>query len=293
MNNLSAFENPPADHAKRIFSFPTLFIINILLILFVFPSCSNHQKTDDENERDKMLSNKVKKMTEFTTSVYSGIDQKEYISSVVFFDNKGCLSRETKYAPDGSTESSTTCEYDLNGNRIVTKGSIADSSAYKETRSYDGDNNRIELIHFLSVNTYKYRNIASYDKEGRMIGLDWYWPSGLCEKRKYSYENDTKIKEEAFSPTGDLLYSWAYKYDKNNNLIEAVQHNANNSVLSKILYVYGNYNLLAKKTFYAGESVQNSQTYEYNKHGLLVGKADYNPYGKIYAKYRYEYEFFQ
>ena len=261
------------------------------LVLGLLSSCSHHLKTDEETDRELMLRNQVKSMTEFITTVYVGIEKNEFISKEILFDRNGLKRKIINHGSDGSIESTVTCDYDKNNNLVLTKGINSDSTSFKEIRNYDKNNNRIDLYHYLPDGTYKYRNVASYDTEGRMTELDWYWPTGLKAKRFYYYDGTIKTEETEYSLEGALVYKWKYKYDSNHNLTEAVQYKPDNMILSRILYAYGNDNQLIKKIFYSGESIQNSQTYEYDKNGLLSVKNDFNPFGKVTAKYRYQYEF--
>lgn len=263
------------------------------LLVGLLSSCSHHIKTDEETECELMQRNKVKSITEFTTPVNVGIEGKEFISKKTNFDNNGLKRKILSYDADGSIESTVTCNYDKNNNLILTQGVNSDNTSFKETRSYDKNNNRIDLYHYLPDGTYKYKNTASYDDKGRMTELDWYWPTGLKAKRFYSYMGENKIEEKEYSPKGELYYLWEYKYDDDNNLIEAVQRKPDSTILSKITCIFGNDKQLLKKSFYSGETLQNSQTYEYDKNGLLIAKNDFNPFGKVIIKYRYQYEYFR
>ncbi|MBI4947359.1 MAG: hypothetical protein HY840_13285 [Bacteroidetes bacterium] len=263
------------------------------LVLVLLSSCSYHLKTEEEAERELMLRNKVKSITELTTPVRVSLDAEEYISKETIFDQNGFKRKVVNHNADGSIESTVTCGYDKNNNLILTQGANSDKTSFKETRSYDNHNNRIDLYHYLSDGSYKYRNRASYDSKGRMIELDWYWPTGLSAKRFYVYDGENMKEESEYSPQGQLLYKWKYKQDANNNLIEAVQYKPDSTILSKKVFFYSNVNQLIKRIFYSGESIQNSQTYEYNKNGLMSAKNDFNPFGKVSVKYRYQYEYFQ
>jgi hypothetical protein len=240
-----------------------------------------------------MASNKVKTMTEFTSSVNVGVIEKEFISKVSSFDRNGLKRQIIVYGTEGNIESKVSFDYDKNNNLVLSIGKNSDSTFFKETRSYDKNNNRIDLYHYLEDGTYKYKNTNGYDDKGKVIQQFWYWPTGLKEKRFYVYEGENITEETAFSPNGALAYSWKYKYDEDNNMIEAVQFNPGKKVLCKILYSYIGKDQLVKRAFFSGESLQNTETYEYDKNGLLSAKTIFNPYGKETMKYRYEYEYFQ
>ena len=170
----------------------------------------------------------------------------------------------------------------------------SDSTSFKETRSYDKDNNRIDLFHYLSDGHFKFKNTASYDDKGRVIELDWYWPTGLNAKNYFIYEGENLKEKIENSPQGELLCTWEYKHDKDNNLTEEVQYKPGGKTgLYKRVYFFGNNHQLLKQSFYANDALQNSQTYEYDTNGLMTSKNDFNPFGKITQNYRYHYEYFK
>src|SRR3989304_5258386 len=96
-----------------------------------------------------------------------------------------------------------------------------------------------------------------------------------------------------YNPEGKLTYSWTYKYDKMENLIESVQYYYPDSIINnKTIYEYNMYNQITKQTNYAKESIQKTVTYEYDRKNLLTAKTEYSPGGRVSAKYRYLYGFF-
>lgn len=281
-------------HFQPISNFPTERILIFFFLFGLLVACrSNHIITDDEKEQDTMLKNKVKSITEFTTPMRGSTEEKEYVSKVTTYDENGLRKEMIRYSPEGSIESTSKYEYDKKDNPIVTYTVNADGTSSKETRSYDKNNNRIDWFHFLKDGSFKVMNKASYDENGRMIELDWYWPSGLKGKCFYIFDGE-KLKEQLEkSPEGDLICKWEYKQDADNNIIEEIQYSSDGkTVMNKKSYVYDKNKQLIKKSFILDDSVQNSQSYEYNNTGLLIARSDLSPSGGLYAKYRYEFVFY-
>ena len=269
------------------------YIILISLMLFIF-SCSNDSKikTEEQLEHEMVLKHRIKKITEFMPSIVFGAEQKEQVSNLRFFDEKGFKKKEISYF-DGSIENIVTYEYDKAGNLIIENGIRSDSSfLYKITRSYYENNLRKELYFYLPDGSYKYRNLATYDKSGKMIELKYYWPDGLKAINKYQYKGNRKIEDTEYAPNGDFRYNWIYKYDNRDNLIEAVQYYPDSIINRKITYEYDAGKLLIKQRNYFGESVQNIFLFTYDDKKLVSSKIEVSAAGMISAKYRYEYEFY-
>jgi hypothetical protein len=197
------------------------------------------------------------------------------------------------YAADGSIESTIACDYDKNNNLVLMNGVNADGTSFREVTSYDKNGNRLELYHYLPDGTYKFKKSFTHDSNGKEIEIDWYGHGKLIAKVFYVYDGENLIKETESSPKAELVYTWNYKYDTNNNLVEAVQIMPDNTIMKKIAYTFGNDNQLIKKISYSGEEIENSKTFEYNENGLLLFQSDFNPFGNISIKYRYTYELFQ
>lgn len=271
-----------------------LFYLKLLFFnCTLFFSCSRPDKTNEIIGHEIILKNKVKKITEYKSIVHLGIVEKEQIINFKFFNEKGYLIKEKLFSSNGNTESVINYEYNINNNLVQKIGlDSINNLLFKETQSYDKNNNRIELFFYLPDKTYKYRNIAVYDNLGRMIELDWYWPTGLKAINKYKYDGSNKTEDVEYNPEGKFQYNWIYKYDFNNNLTEAIQFYPGKIINSKIVYSYNSENLLIKQVNYFGESIQNVITLNYDCNQLLQEKTEYSSSGRILAKYKYKYEFY-
>jgi hypothetical protein len=267
-------------------------IAYLLLLNSVF-SCSRSKniKTPEEKERAMIVKNKIKTITEYRTSVFLGVNQKEQFSRVRHFNNSGFIIGETDYKPDGNIDCMVSYEYDKKGNLITTTAINPDSSLlFRETKRYDDHNNRKELYFFLPDGSYKYRNIASYNGTGRMAELAWYWPEGFKSKNKYEYEGGKKISDTEYDAKGNLTYKWIYRYDSAEHLIDAIQYDSSGTVNRKICYEFNKKKQTVKEKCYVGEYLQNSNSFLYDERGLLLSKTLFSSSGRITAVFRYQYD---
>lgn len=269
--------------------------VYLLVIILFISSCSHitSNKTDEEKERLVMQKNKVKRITEYQTSFFGALENKEQLSRVKVFDKNGLKIKEEQYM-DGSIDCVISNEYDKEDNLILSIGlNTSGGLVYKETRSYDKDNNRKELVFYLPDGTFKYKNFSVYDKEGKLIERNWYRPDGFKAKNKFTYNGLKKIEDTEYAPDGSFRYKWVYRYDAKDNLTEAVQYYPNDIINAKITYQYNHYNQLVKQTDYFGDSIQDIVTFEYDKKTLLLSvKTEYTPNEKISSRYKYQYEFY-
>ena len=266
----------------------------IIILLFCVSSCSTdyRNKTEEQLEHEKVVKYKIKSIKQFKNTFQFGIEQKEQLSRLENFDENGFKQKEIIYS-DGNIESNINFEYDKNGNLINANSSTPKNSfIYKITRNYYENNLIKELYYYHADGTYKYRNIATYDKSGRMTELKYFYPDGLKSINKFVYSGHKKTEDAEYAPTGEFRYKWVYKYDNKDNLIEAIQYYPNNIINSKITYEYDQGRLLLKQINYFGESIQNISSFTYNEKKLLSSKTEMASGGMISAKYTYQYEFF-
>lgn len=272
---------------------PIIQNVFLFIILFHFSSCSYNSvsKSEDQIEMEFALKHRIKSITEFKDAQF-GSFEKEQISHWKTFDEKGLKKKEIGYS-DGKIESVVTYEHDNQGNLICSNAIKSDSSfLFKATMNYYENNLRKELYFFLPDGTYKYRNIATYDNDGKMTELKYYWPDGLKAQNKYVYDGNNKIEDTEYAPDGQFRYKWKYKYDSDDNLTEAVQYYPGNRINGKINYEYDSNNLLIKQVNFFGESVQNVISFEYNSQKLLSLKTETTYFGIVSSKYKYQYEFY-
>lgn len=268
--------------------------IPMIFLLLLISSCSTDHstKTEDQLEHEMVVKHRIKSITDYKVNFDFGVEQKEQMVHIRNFDKNGLKQKETTYT-DGILTSSRTFEYDKNGNLLTVNAIEPDSSfMFKVTMNYYENNLRKEYYFYLPSGAYKYRNLATYDKAGKMIELKYFWPDGLKAINKYKYDGDKKTEDTEYAPDGKFRYNWIYKYNKNDNLIEAIQYYPNNKINGKIINEYNLDDLLIKQTIYLEEFISTVLTFTYNAKKLVSGKIEATPGGRISAKYRYEYEFY-
>ena len=204
-------------------------------------------KSGEQKQRELILKNKIKKITECQIAVLLGVKQNEQINDIKFFNDKGLLEKENNYT-NGEVDLIKTFTYDSKDNLVLLTAVSKDSTLmFKETNTYDKNNNKIEHYHYLPDGTFKYKNISSYDTKNRIKELDWYWPIGFVSKNIYSYQGINKITDTEYSANGKETYHWLYKYDSKNNITEAAQYYPGNKLTEKIIYEYNQQSQLIKQ----------------------------------------------
>lgn len=264
----------------------------VFLIILIF-SAGCAKKTGEEKECETALVNKIKSMAEYKTHVYPDTAEKEYLSYVAMYDKNGLKTEERTYNPDSTVEGITIHYYNAEGNQILTTKRNPDSSlVYKIERTYLKNHLRKDYIFYQPDGSFKYKNSAVYDNEGKMIELQWIRPEGFVSKNKYVYEGKNMVEDSEYGSNEQLQYKWICKYDEAGNLVEKIQYYPDNSVNGKITYEYSDDNLLLKETNYSRESVVYLLEYSYDEKKLLKEKTASSFSGSILSRCQYRYEFY-
>src|SRR5689334_16062707 len=90
----------------------------VFAFLFLLIACSDKTKSDEEKERQIVLKNKIKTITEYRTNVFLGVKQTEQLSEVKTFNSRGLKIHEVDYTNDGTTDLIITFQYDKRDNLI-------------------------------------------------------------------------------------------------------------------------------------------------------------------------------
>jgi hypothetical protein len=263
--------------------------IPIALLLLVSCSKVNNSK---RTESDIYSANKIKTKTEYISRINLGIEEKEHVKEIKEFNSKGLATKETIYKNDGSLQTITTFEYDPDNNLIKTRKVSKDSSfLVKYISSYDAKNHLTEQYCYEESENgpFLYHKVFGYDGNGKLMTVNWYWPTGKRAVDKYIYEGNNAKEFTESNSYGDLLFKWTYKYDNRNNLIESIQYYDSVAINAKIVYVYNPNNEMVKQTKYNKTVVDYTAAYEYDDKGLLTAKTEFALSGKAMAKYKYKY----
>ena len=261
------------------------------ILLFSVCSCSRGvpPKSSEEKERERMEQNGIKTVTETKVLFFAGVRQPGMVTRISEYNRQGLLIKVTDYLPGGTPEFILSYSYNSGGQLTgYTAVDAAGEFLYKVTRDYNADHTLKELYFHLPGGTYKYRTMAAYDTWGRLSEYAWYWPSGFKARNVYSYHNWNKVSDKEYDPRGRLNYEWTYRYDKENNLLQATQVNAEGKITRKILNVFKGTNLV-QQTSYVEETIQKITKYAYDERELLTAMTEFSSGGKQEAIYTYQY----
>jgi hypothetical protein len=266
----------------------------ILLSAIFLAGCSSPQRSDEEKQRSRLARNKIKTISEFKTSFISKEPGKEYLNHLQLFNSAGFVTKEIDYNDEGFAEHVLAYEYDRNNNLVAAVTKNSDSTLVgREIRNYDEKNILKELIHVLPDGTAEFKYVFRSDSAGRMSEKEVYWPSELSAVYRYSYDGKKKLEETEYSADNKLIATKNFLYDPHGDLLEENQVDNNNNKKYKTSYLYNLIHQVTRQSNFSGQALQNAFSYEYDQKYLLSMKTEFSPSGKITAKYRYEYEFFE
>lgn len=279
-----------------VFKASVSFYGAIIIVLFaVFSGCSDPVKSPKELEREIILINKIRMVTEFATNSQLGSDSKEYVNHIKWYNEKGLNTKETVFFPDGRMDFSATHTYNEYDKLVLTLALKPDSSFfYKKTFTYDKHNNLIEKAYFEHPDaTFYYKNVAVYDSLDRMTEYYWWWPSGLRAKNLYVYEGMVMTENIEYDMNGIFTSRWLYTYDNKGNLTESVQYYPDSLLNSRILQEYNKDGRVLKQTEYFRGILRKMSVFQYNEKNMLLDKTEYSAPDKISSFFRYQYEYYK
>lgn len=172
------------------------------------------------------------------------------------FNQDGLLMEEIKYSSDNSIRSLKLYEYDENENKI-------------EEREYYNSGN------------LRFKSIYIYSNEGRNVEVK-YW--------NYQYNGDyvSNVKTLKHNNNGNLIEfihvskKIIYKYDDRNNLIEELSFHPNDSLFSKITYMYGKFGANEMIVNNSDDTSRNGRTlFKRDSHGNIIEVVRYDVDGKL------------
>lgn len=197
---------------------------------------------DGNFEKIQILYNDGEPIKTITYKYLRGLRKKAIDSSfstrtkVVFwnfeYDDKNNLIEIIIGSEDGNSfKEKATCEYDSNGNRIISKQYVRNESDPNLfiTYEYDKFNNLLEEIAYKTDSTIFQQHYYEYDNHNR-IKEEYHYthrgmPEYLSDNSIFIYnENNDVIKELRYYPygSGDVMKNWTfeYVYDRFGNWIE-------------------------------------------------------------------------
>ncbi len=271
------------------------FLIIFLCVMGL--GCSDLESTNrnkKKTEHELILEYRIKSISEYQSLVHLDVPEKEKIHHVDQYDEKGNLQTATGYLNDGNVDFISTCTYDKDGN-LLEKKSTKKGGFFisRDLKSYDTKNRRNQNLHFEDpTDPFLYGNINAFDTLGRLIESYIFWPTGAQAIQSYTFNGMMMVVNEQHAYNGGFQYRWAYKYDKNENQIEAIQYDQDSVVRARSLFAYDRNNQLIEKTDYLEGSVAYHARYTYDAKFLMSTKTEYSTFGRVSATYRYKYEYF-
>ncbi|MDP1726403.1 MAG: hypothetical protein Q8M15_06435 [Bacteroidota bacterium] len=261
------------------------------MIISFFFGCSHPNRDEESKERNFVLKNNIKKITEYLTIINPGEMQlKEQINHEKLYDDNGFKIKEIIYNDDGVIENIISLNYDKKGNLIFRKAVKPDSSiSYSDARIFDAHSNKTDYYFYNPDGSVLYKKAAKYDNYGRLTESRMYHDGVLKAVNKYTYQDMQMLENEECDSAGNFRHKWLYKFDEFGNLTEEAQYNVNNYCTMKNLYEFNMARQLVKEIKYIGAYIQYRASYQYNGNGLLDAKIEYSTNGKISARYRYQY----
>jgi YD repeat-containing protein len=232
------------------------------------------------------------------------------------YNDKGKMTQETYFNPDGSIESRFNYNYDGLGN--LTEESEANVSGsffirtqyqyengrrtktilYNEDGSvktsfkYDEKGNLLDVASFETDKSYYFNKVNKYDAKGRLTEETSLNPDGTINKKTYfTYDNSgNKIKEVRYGTDGKLEDKKTYTYDSRGKTLEAVQYNSEGQAYSKNIYRWGILGKLLEEKAFSYGNFNSRNTYLYDERGNVIEEALYGENEMLLSKTTYKYD---
>jgi hypothetical protein len=167
--------------------------------------------------------------------------------------------------------------------------SIFNKRGYKtQEYKYDSDGS------LYSQFKYKYNNSGNIKIiRGTASLLSFLAPTDYYYFFEYDLNENMILESHYQSSDLNLVYSYAYKYDENNNQIEVNHNKSNESLVSKLEYEYNDENNKTKENHFDSDGNLESKTiYKYDDEGDLIEWHRYKPDGSIASQGAFKYDDF-
>ena len=138
----------------------------------------------------------------------------------------------------------------------------------------------------IKVHTYNY-----FDNKQNIIERRVYNPDGSLNYHEiYKYDDNNNMVEANSYKADKLSIKVILKYDTKNNLIEESEYNPDGSLYSKSFYQYDNKgNRIEKSTYGANGDIESKNVFIYDNNNNLIGEKEENYYSKYKSSYEYSY----
>jgi len=126
-------------------------------------------------------------------------------------------------------------------------------------------------------------NSYDFDESGNLTKAI-VWSYDLDNKLRFKivsyYKNDKIIKQEKYSPSGELINYSEYKYNDDGKILEQLSYNPEGELSHKRIYSYEN-GLAKTEDLYSGETLTRRYINEYDADGKRISRKRYDINGVL------------
>lgn len=262
----------------------------LLGILLLVLRQAGGQYLAEENERQRILKNRVKTKTEYEHQVKDGKTSALGTKvSLTTYDTRGNIVEKISYRYNGDISSRLNYKYDSRGNRIeYTRfdGRKNQFTMQQYTR-YDNNNNKIEEWGKNGPES-TFKNIFAYNNTGQLTEIRYFYDDILSEVRRIKYSNSYR-DVYIYKGNNILDYTLRKKVDPKDNVTEETKLSPSNEALQKTVYIYEK-DLLVKEEQYYGGALKIRIVNIYDPYKHLIEVRHETSDGKSYTNNYYTYD---
>ena len=214
--------------------------------------------------------------------------------SVYHFNLRGDCVDSVDYDTTGSMKGKSISKYNSDGNLVEQAsydydGSLLFKFIYKYT---PGIAKPTEFSCYNADGSLWWKSITKYDSKGNEVETtSWNSDGSLRYKLCYTYDSNGNNVEVATWEEYGLSGKTTRRYDSNNNVVEEIRFDANDSIVWKNLYTYDEAgNEIRKECYNSDSSLSDIDIYTYNLGGNVTERASYNADGSLKEKISHKYD---
>jgi YD repeat-containing protein len=201
------------------------------------------------------------------------IEEQRRPLKTILFNEKGYVTKELLYDPEGSLSQVGSMEYDARGNKTKVlfrnpRGAVLSSRRYK----YDEAGRLLECVSTEARGPVSRERCSPlYDRSGNRVEEVWCYEDGTAS-RKYVYQ---------YYPAGEIARQMKYKYADDGSIEE------------KWLSIYDEKGNIVQTVCYdeQGQTIAGPTTYKYDDDGVEIEGATFSLTGNLYSTTSYFYDF--
>lgn len=265
-----------------------------ILVFFVIANLVLAQTRDEERERQRIVDNRIKKITQWSHRFKQGKpDATGYKTSETKYDKKGNPIEILNYKANGEISSKVLYKYNEKNQRIeyvlyqkVNRPEIEITN--KQNYQYDLKGNKILEVRFDGAT--QSRVVYDYHPDNKPKGIvSSSAGNKIIEKWDFSYEGNRQVVRVV---DGDqkLMSSINRVFDSNGNTLEETRFDAKGKELKKILFTFdASGKMIEQVESYSGVLIK-KLSYRYNAAGSLTDVIQENPDGTKFTQSSYKHD---